>query len=300
MKTIIIGIHGLGNKPPRKLLKKWWLKAIREGLEKIGKERLTIPFEMVYWADVIHPDPLNPFIRNREHPLYMDEKYRKGVSGKREDKPSVKAKMLKYIEEQLDKLFLNDDMSINFQNVTDKLIHRYFSDLEIYYGKNCISVIEDKCSVKEVIQKRLIDKLKKYKDHKILLIAHSMGSIISFDVLSNLPPDISVHTFITIGSPLGFPVIVGKAFAEQKIKTPRIKKPHVPENIAGKWLNFSDFEDKVALDHTLEDDYLKNSAGITAVDFLVFNDYVIDFLFHNFFSDFFFLAVVIADFRFFF
>ncbi|MFC1724404.1 hypothetical protein ACFL4T_02165 [candidate division KSB1 bacterium] len=273
MKPVIIGIHGLGNKPPRKLLKKWWLKSIHEGLEKTGKDRLSIPFDLVYWADVIHPVPLNPFIRNKEHLLYIDEKYGKSVPGKIDEKPSVKARMLKYLEEQLDKLFLNDDMSINFKNVTDKLIHRYFLDLETYYGRNCMSVIESKCSVREVIQRRLLEKLKEYKDYKILLIAHSMGSIVSFDVLSNLQPGMSVHTFITIGSPLGFPVIVGQIFAEQKEKNRKLKKPHAPDSISGKWLNLSDFEDKVALDHTLADDYGKNSKGLIAEDILVYNDY---------------------------
>ncbi len=34
MKKIIIGIHGIGNKPPAKILRKWWLNSIYEGLKK--------------------------------------------------------------------------------------------------------------------------------------------------------------------------------------------------------------------------------------------------------------------------
>ena len=41
-----------------------------------------------------------------------------------------------------------------------------------------------------------------------MLIAHSMGSIIGFDVLTFLATDIKINTFITIGSPLGLPVII--------------------------------------------------------------------------------------------
>ena len=59
MKQIVIGIHGLGNKPPAPQLKKWWLKSIHDGLRAIGKESMKIPFELVYWADIINPEPLN-------------------------------------------------------------------------------------------------------------------------------------------------------------------------------------------------------------------------------------------------
>ncbi len=33
MTKVIIGIHGLANKPMRETLADWWEKAIREGLE---------------------------------------------------------------------------------------------------------------------------------------------------------------------------------------------------------------------------------------------------------------------------
>ncbi len=52
MKKMIIGIHGLGNKPDATLLHDWWLNAIHEGLGRISKPRENIPFKMVYWADI--------------------------------------------------------------------------------------------------------------------------------------------------------------------------------------------------------------------------------------------------------
>ena len=33
-QPVIIGIHGLGNKPSPPLLAKWWKEAIREGLSR--------------------------------------------------------------------------------------------------------------------------------------------------------------------------------------------------------------------------------------------------------------------------
>jgi len=276
MKQIILGIHGLGNKPLEKLLKSWWLKSIREGLRKIGKDRLSLTFDMVYWADVLHPEPLDPDIKESNNLLFMDEPYRKGFIKERDEKPSLKVKLLQYVETQLDKVFLNDDLSIHFKKVTDKIIHRYFSELETYYNTECAALTDAECSAKDVIQKRLAKKLNKYKNYQILLIAHSMGSIVAFDVLSDLKMRNKIHTFTTIGSPLGLPVIVARIFAPQKLQNSRIKKPHVPDTIEKKWFNISDIKDKVALDHTIADDYAANKKGLIAEDVFVYNDYEID------------------------
>ena len=54
MSKIIIGIHGLGNKPPHDTLHKWWLKSICEGLQKINKLDYTPDFALVYWADILN------------------------------------------------------------------------------------------------------------------------------------------------------------------------------------------------------------------------------------------------------
>ncbi len=59
MSKVIIGIHGLGNKPNRETLNDWWIEAINEGFKKAGRENLSIPFELVYWADLLHEYPLN-------------------------------------------------------------------------------------------------------------------------------------------------------------------------------------------------------------------------------------------------
>ena len=276
MKQVIIGIHGLGNKPPKLVLQDWWLKSIKEGLDRINKERLSIPFELVYWADITNSKPYDLSIKDKENPLYIEEVYKKGNPNKVKNHSSIKIKILKYIEEQMDKVFLNDDLSINFKDVTDKLIHHYFKELETYYREDCKSMVNPECNAKSEIQDRLKGLLNKYKGYQILLIAHSMGTIVAFDVLSDLENVKPIDTFITIGSPLGVPVIVGRIFAEQKDKNAHIKKPTTPDNILNCWHNMSDIEDKVALDHTLGDDFEANKYGVSAIDITVVNDYEIN------------------------
>ena len=107
MKKIIIAIHGLGNKPSQQITKRWLKKSIQEGLNRIGKGRLRIPFELVYWADVFHPDPLDQKIKNPQDPLYLKDPYIKGREKIVEKKSSIRTKLFHYIEEQLDKIFFS-------------------------------------------------------------------------------------------------------------------------------------------------------------------------------------------------
>ena len=265
MKKIIIGIHGLGTKPPKMLLKRWWRKAIEEGLERISKPAHTVPFEMVYWADIVHEKSEKPWIRNKDNPLYLDEPYRKAAaSAVKKDKP-FRSKVYKYLETQLDKIFLNKDFSLNLEGVTDKILSRYFQDLNLYYSGGP--------EVRQAIQNRLLKVLESHKDNEILLICHSMGSIIAYDVLTGAGKDYRIQTLVTIGSPLGLPVVVGRIFAAQKQADPETALPRAPENVLNSWFNLSDTEDNVALDHTLYDDYAANSSGVRAQDIDVYNDY---------------------------
>ena len=64
MSKIIIGIHGLGNKPPKTILTDWWKKSLIEGLKKFNYTS-DFKFELVYWADILHPIPLDPDTINK-------------------------------------------------------------------------------------------------------------------------------------------------------------------------------------------------------------------------------------------
>jgi hypothetical protein len=77
----------------------------------------------------------------------------------------------------------------------------------------------------------------------------------------------SIEHFITIGSPLGLPIVT------QKIRK-EFGQTKTPENVL-RWTNIADPADKVALDCNLSDDYKKPSAsGVKVTDILGHNDYV--------------------------
>jgi len=206
----------------------------------------------------------------------MREPYRPSTNKLMPEEHPIRKKILNIIVKQLNKVFLNDDFSINYSFISDRVIQKFFADLDAYYTQECVDENKKVCSVKEKLRGRLKEILIKYKKDEVLLIGHSMGSIIAYDVLSLLPPDVRVDTFITIGSPLGLPVMVSKIAAELDINHTPEKKLTVPLAVKTQWYNFSDLEDKVSINYMLGDDFSPNKNGLSVIDVEVFNDYEIN------------------------
>jgi len=269
MAKIIIGIHGLKNKPPKQLLEQWWKQAIEEGLKRDGYPEKAFVFKMVYWADLVYGEPESPEITDPESPYFLDEPYLPSGSVKELKKDNtLRKKVLLFVENQIEKVFLNEDLSLNHKDISDNIIHRYFRELELYYSEN-----EEQITLKANTRARLSHLLERYKYDDILLIGHSMGSIIAYDVLQYELKNQQVDTFVTIGSPLGFPIIRAKIAEEQKKRHNNLKIK-TPESIEKAWINFADLEDKVALNYNLSRDFEASERGIKVQDFEIVNDYI--------------------------
>jgi len=271
MKKVIIGIHGLKNKPDPETLKKWWKASIIEGLEKHGYFE-EFNFEMAYWADLDYPKPLDPKETDPEHSLYIPAPYvvEVGAAEQKENK-SLKKKILINLEASLDHIFLRENSLGGLDKITDKAMQSMFSDLDIYYHGFCQYGCSQKA--KAAFRQRLANLLHKYRHQEILLIGHSMGSIIGYDTLTQLTPDISVESFLTLGSPLGLPIIIKKILQEQNLEVTPESKPLTPENIQTKWYNFADLDDKVALIYRIANDFAENSKTLKPIDVQVDNRY---------------------------
>jgi len=75
ISKIIIGIHGLRNKPEEELLSDWWKRSILDGLNLNGCPVKDLKFELVYWADCIYPESLSITEKNRMSPLFLGSPY---------------------------------------------------------------------------------------------------------------------------------------------------------------------------------------------------------------------------------
>lgn len=271
MAKVIIGIHGLGNKPPKQLLEDWWKASISEGFVRAEINPPPFKYEMVYWADLVYKYPENPRITDKEDPHFLYEPYLPSTNNTQQRKDSsFRKKVLQFIERQLEKVFLNDDYSLNYSGVSDAIMYKYFMELEMYYGK-----ANEQLKLKHETRNRLIQIIKKHKYDEILLIGHSMGSIIAYDVLQFELQNQKIHTFVTMGSPLGLPFI--KAKIANELKTANYDmKISIPDCISSSWLNFADLEDKIALNFDLKNDFSSSKKGIQVTDYEIINDYEIN------------------------
>jgi len=216
---------------------------------------------------------MNPEETDEDPPLYVSDPYVPAKPAKEKESSGVSSKLLGYLEKQIQKVYLNKDLSINYTAITDLFIHHFFRDLDVYYCKTCLKDKKTEAPAKDVIRELLGRVLKKYQRKKILLIAHSMGSIVAFDTLTWEVPQIKIDTLVTIGSPLGLPAVMVKILAEKQIDFKKDFKIKTPENIKKNWYNFFDPDDRVSLKRELVNDYMENAHHVRPIDESVFNNY---------------------------
>jgi hypothetical protein len=276
MAKVIIAIHGLRNKPPRLLLQEWFKTAIKEGIVKEGLDLRLPKFKLVYWADILYKKPLSPAENNPESEYSIDEPY---IPEKESRIPSyfkLRKKLSGIIKTLVYKILLDKSYHLRYPLLAKSYLHNNFRDLEIYFAENCEENPSPDCESRRRINQRLIRILKKHRKDDIFLIAHSMGSIIAYDVLSFILKDVKIHTFVTMGAPLGAPFVVSRIAKYSKLINKSDVPLKTPETVVGNWYNFSDIRDYIALDYKLSDDFMPNSKGVKVKDILVTNTYEIN------------------------
>jgi len=98
---------------------------------------------------------------------------------------------------------------------------------------------------------------------RIMVVAHSLGSVIAFDVLWELSrlrsSELRVDEFVTVGSPLGLNFVQHRLLGAREVGVRRY-----PDNIR-RWTNLSAIGELTSLDRSMADDYhVMLDAGIVA------------------------------------
>ena len=282
MTLTIIGIHGLSNKPEKEILAQWWKQSIDEGLEK--NERLSGPsyeFEIVYWADRLYKNPLHRIEAFQFDSHYNREPYVPAEEGALKPyKEGVLDEARRFTFNKLGDLLDKAREITGAQALSSLVLERVLKDLAYYYDPE--RLLQDDRQRMRPARQVLMDAVEtviaRHRGKQLMIIGHSMGSIIGYDVLRNIgrvDQSLMVDHFVTIGSPLGLPLVKAKVYDERQhyagdeaIRTPTI--------VGQTWVNFADRKDPVAFDTHLSDDYHANASGIEVRDDLVFNDYRMD------------------------
>lgn len=278
MECIILGLHGLNNKPPQAQIQAWWQAAIAEGLTKNCQiDSPIFQFELIYWADLLYKYPLHDDADFSFDPLYNSQPYRPAQSGA----------LKEYRESWLDHLQrgsfdlvgkTTDSLRLRFEVnlLSDALLSRLARDLHFYYdGDRFLQNRQGQAELAHrALRRELHAPLRRHQGKRILLVAHSMGSIVAYDALRDLgqsDPELQLSHFVTIGSPLGLPYVKAKIIRERGYD-PRVRTPSV---VTEGWVNYADKRDAIAVDTHLADDYAANRRGVQVTDDLIANDFIL-------------------------
>jgi hypothetical protein len=251
----VIYVHGAGNKPPADDLKRAW------DLDLFGHD-MGQRTQMAYYADLLHPTPsaTGADACTQEQALaalVVAAGVAEAAPG--EAPPGDAAELLAGLTPRGQQLALSLSMSIAAQAVSrpptvqeslaailplpgslrrlllQQLLQQLFPDADAYF-------FTDK---RQPIRERLRQALNAVVGGPVVVVGHSLGTVIAYDVLSEASFAASVvPLLVTLGSPLGYTEI-------QDVVTRPLRLP-TPVQL---WANFADPLDLVALDTNLADEF---------------------------------------------
>ncbi|ENU58607.1 hypothetical protein L291_4055 [Acinetobacter guillouiae MSP4-18] len=105
----------------------------------------------------------------------------------------------------------------NFPKLHESLIHKFLIETYLYLANP---------QFMDEVHQRILASLEPDQPH--IIVAHSLGTVIAYNLLQQLQTNYQIQRFITLGSPLAFKVIQSKL-------APPIKRPNC---LNGDWHNF--------------------------------------------------------------
>jgi pimeloyl-ACP methyl ester carboxylesterase len=263
-ESVVVYVHGIGDQLPAAELKQRWDLALFG--RDVGHRSV-----MAYWSDVLHPDnaggpttkqassrraraqATSASATSRASPLSAGQRaqmaeFQRQLSNrlgatlnpKATDRQGPRAKVLplpasarRVVTERFFKLFVQDAADYLF----DK-------------------------GLRQRIRQRLRDVLTSVGDRPVTLVAHSLGSVVSYEVLQTMAASsLRLQALVTLGSPLGIQEV-------QDLLDPAVTT--VPERVP-RWNNYSDPLDPVALDMNLASDFAPSQRDIRVQDEAIVN-----------------------------
>ncbi len=246
-------IHGLANKPPVEDLRRLWLEALAAPVD--GDEGFDLPaagvtVSFVYWADLFYdvPMPVSEY-ESRGDELALS------VTGdvSLPDSQWVRAMQSKFPDE-FDEAPVEDDAAgyerVPLPGFVKRRLMRHFV-------REAHDYLFDVNGIRETIRRRAMEDLGSVPaTTRHVLVGHSQGSFIAYDVLTGIAESKPVDGLLTLGSPLGIDEI-----QERLVWT---RQDGYPKKLRGDWVNMYDAADVVArLDPVLANDFLRQ--GVEAV-----------------------------------
>ncbi|MEU4425083.1 alpha/beta fold hydrolase [Actinoplanes sp. NPDC024001] len=136
------------------------------------------------------------------------------------------------------------------------VIEGFLTDVAYYLE---IATIRDR--VLDVVQETMVTAIAEHDT--VVVVGHSLGSIVAYDVLQDAGTPRPVSLLVTAGSPIGFPIVQRNLLGRQGGDRPRVPVIDAPAN--PRWINAYDVRDVVALIHPIHDQFDGGPAAIRDV-----------------------------------
>ncbi len=261
----IIFVHGLASKPSSDALLGLWRQTLIANVAVDSKslasdmEADTQLFRSAYWADAV-PDHIE------DTPAYVTALHKavdRLIERRREQGSDLHISKAGWVAATVEKFGLSIvDTLARAISVKDNVIDQHLREVRLY---NRDQYIADR------IRAPLEEQLRQAwgEKRRIIIISHSMGTFISYDVLWRFSHrseacyksyhSKAVDLLVTMGSPLGDPtlrsfMLIDRWKGAARAKTKGERRRFYPTNLRA-WHNYSAYGDVVCHDATLEDDF---------------------------------------------
>lgn len=283
----VVFVHGLAKKPPAAELLKLWRWGLARGNPNPvafpnphrGLDLATegVPHALNYWADVFYGEDTETDFSSYYEADEDLELASEGLTaldaatlpppasaeGQRfvaamEAELAAKAAVLPSAEPAapVRAVVAGEELEIAAwlpDSVKGAIIHK--AAMEAYHYLFDVEFVRadgERFKVRQVLRQRLLDQLQALRQEadRLVVVAHSMGTMIAYDVLRRCPGCPPVDTLITLGSPLGITEVQEKLVAEGA------KGVDFPAATLRRWVNVYDPLDPVCgLDPRFANDY---------------------------------------------
>jgi subtilisin family serine protease len=260
----IVYVHGIGNKPLPAILKCQWDHALF-GFDLAERSRLA------YWVNrAFYPDPSEGTCASPDSTQLEDEPTGRAISVRQHvDAVSLDDEITAIASRKTDRetlLAIAAKMEAKGtppevgtkaveglaatalplprplrEWITRRIVRAFLRDVNDYFY-----VPARRAAMKESVLERI-----RVGGGPFVVIGHSQGSMIAYDVLCDLDPAAyPVELFVTVGSPLGITEVqdqIRSLTGQKSLRVPRCIK---------RWINVADAIDPVALDSTLAGEFM--------------------------------------------
>lgn len=273
----VVFIHGIANKPEKETLHKLWLNALalNDGLD-LGAE--GIESSMIYWADVLYESPQEDMAEHESNDSVIERNdevdmlWKEKLSDSELDWVNNFEKTLDYEHQSPEddnfcppENAIKELESLDFERIPlpwwlkRRLMKTLLKDVHHYLFNTKFSPRPDESYyVQDEIRDRFVNQLieASAKDGPLIVVSHSMGTVIAYDCLmrdERCPP---IDALMTIGSPLGLDEVQDKLHPEWT------RDNGFPSKVT-KWINVYDRLDPVAgFDPKIANDFKNNGAKV--------------------------------------